>query len=116
VGGKAKVVYTLDRSAPLCTTPLAKDKLLFLWSDSGVVTCADLASGKVHWRERVPGSYYASPVCAGKYLVNVARDGDVVVLAAADKFELVGRGMLGEGSHATPAVASGRLCSAPSRT
>lgn len=110
-GGKATVAYTLDRSAPLCTTPLAKDNLVFLWSDSGIVSCADRASGKVHWRERVPGSYYASPVCVGNSLINVTRDGDgdVVVVAAADKFELVGRGKLGEGSHATPAVAGGRI-------
>jgi outer membrane protein assembly factor BamB len=106
---KAKVVYTLDRSAPLCTTPLARGELLFLWSDSGFVTCANLATGEVHWRERVPGSYYSSPVCAGKYLYNVSRDGDVIVLAAANKFERVARTALGEESHATPAIADGRI-------
>jgi hypothetical protein len=48
-------------------------------------------------------------VCAGPYLYNVSRDGDVVVLAAAAKFERVARNPLGEGSHSTPAVAGGRL-------
>lgn len=106
---KPSVVYTLDRSAPLCTTPLARGDLLFLWSDAGMVTCADLKTGKVHWRERVPGSYYSSPICVGDHLYNISREGDVVVLAAASKFELTARNRLGEGSHATPAAADGRI-------
>jgi outer membrane protein assembly factor BamB len=107
--GKPQEVYRLTRSAPLCTTPLAAGDLLFLWSDQGMVTCADTATGQVHWRERVAGSYYASPVCAGNYLYNVSRDGDVVVLAASKKYELAVRNTLGEGSHSTPAIAGGRM-------
>jgi outer membrane protein assembly factor BamB len=107
--GKAKEAYRITRSAPLCTTPLVVGNLLFLWSDGGMVTCADLAAGQVHWRERVAGSYYSSPVCAGKYLYNVSREGDVVVLAAAKQFEEAARNPLGEGSHSTPAIAGGRM-------
>jgi outer membrane protein assembly factor BamB len=36
--GRAGEVYHIDRGAPLCTTPLVKDDLLFFWSDSGIVT------------------------------------------------------------------------------
>ncbi len=107
--GPAQEVYRITRNAPLCTTPLVKDDLLFLWSDGGVVTCADVRTGTVHWRERVPGSYYGSPVCVGGHLYAVSRSGDVVVLAAAKRFTLVARNPLGEGSHSTPAVANGRL-------
>ncbi len=107
--GKPKEAYRLTRSAPLCTTPLVVGELLFLWGDGGVVTCADVRTGLVHWRERVPGSYYSSPVCVGRYILNVSRQGDVVVLAAAKEFARAGRNRLGEGSHSTPAVAGGRL-------
>lgn len=105
----AREVYRITRSAPLCTTPLVKDDLLFLWSDEGVVTCADVRTGAVLWRERVPGSYYGSPVCVGEHLYGVSRGGDVVVLAAAKRFALIARNPLGEGSHSTPAVAHGRM-------
>ena len=103
----AKIVYRLEKGAPLVTTPLIAEGLLFLWSDQGVVTCADAQSGKVVWQQRVDGGYYGSPVCAGKYLYCMSREGDVVVLAASRKLEEVGRMSLGEGSHATPAVAGG---------
>jgi outer membrane protein assembly factor BamB len=102
-------VYRLERGAPLVPTPLIKDDLLFLWNDRGVVTCADARSGKVFWQERVPGSFYGSPVCAGDNLYCISREGDVVVLAASRKFDLRPRNPLGEGSHSTPAVAGGAM-------
>src|SRR5262245_54826805 len=106
-GNEAKIVYRLEKSAPLVTTPIVAHGLLCLWSDQGVVTCADAATGKVLWQERVEGGYYGSPVCAGKHLYCMSREGDLVVLAATDKFEMIGRMSLGEGSHATPAIADG---------
>jgi outer membrane protein assembly factor BamB len=94
---------------PLYTTSLVKDGLLLLWNEWGVVTCADARTGEVHWRERVPGSYYSSPVCLGDRLGNVSREGDFVVLAAAKRYGMLAVNRLGEGSHSTPAVANGRL-------
>jgi outer membrane protein assembly factor BamB len=105
----AQKLYCLDRSAPLCTTPLVKDGLVFLWSDRGIVTCADARTGETYWRERVAGSYYSSPIALGPHLVNVSREGDLVVLAAGKHFDELARHPLGEGSHSTPAVAGRRL-------
>ena len=99
--------YRIERSAPLCTTPLVSGRLLFLWADEGIVTCADAQSGKVHWRQRVGGTYYSSPIAVGDYLYNISADGEVVVLAAQEEFEVLARHSLGESSHATPAVAGG---------
>src|SRR5581483_9902625 len=93
---EAAAAWRIERAAPLVTTPLVKDDLLFLWSDEGIVTCADARTGEVHWRERVPGSYYGSPVWVNGHLYNTTRDGDVLVLAAAKEFKQVARNPLGE--------------------
>lgn len=103
------VAYDLRKSLPQVPTCVAKEDLLFLWSDRGVVTCCDLASGKVHWSERVGGNYYGSPVIAGDMLYGIAADGQVVVLAAAHEYELLGRSSLGEPSHASPTIHQGRM-------
>jgi outer membrane protein assembly factor BamB len=108
-GGKVEKTWAIQRSAPLCTTVLVKDGLVFLWSDEGIVSCADVATGKTHWRERVEGTYYASPVWVDGRLYNVNTDGEVHVLAAAKSFRQLGRSALGEGTHSTPAVAGGRM-------
>jgi outer membrane protein assembly factor BamB len=102
-------VYRVERLAPLVPTPLVKDSLLFLWNDRGVVACVDVQTGALHWRERVPGSFYASPVCAGDMLINLSREGEAVVIAAGKQFQLLARNALGEGSHSTPALADGRM-------
>jgi outer membrane protein assembly factor BamB len=104
-----KVVWKLDRGAPLCTTPLVVDDLVFFWADNGVVTCVDAATGSVHWRERVGGSFYSSPVCAGDAVFNSSSEGEMVVLAADRRYELLARNGLGELSHATPAVVGDRM-------
>ncbi len=103
------VVWKLDRGAPLCTTPLVVEDNVYFWSDQGIVTCVDAATGELRWRERVGGNYYASPVAAGNMVINVSTEGEAIVLAASDEFELLARNPLGFGTHATPAMADGDL-------
>ncbi len=104
-----ETVYHLRRGAPLTTTPVAAAGLLFAWSDQGIATCCELATGKVVWRRRVGGNYYGSPIYAGGALYAISADGEAVVLAAERRFRVLGRMDLGQPSNSTPAVAHGRL-------
>jgi outer membrane protein assembly factor BamB len=106
-GIDAEVVYELKGSLPYVVTPIACGDLLFSWFDKGVVTCLEIASGEVIWKERIGGDYFGSPVCVGGNLYCISREGQVVVLAASRQFEELGRVELGEASHSTPAVAGG---------
>jgi outer membrane protein assembly factor BamB len=90
-------------------TPLVVGDLVFFWSDQGIVTCVDAASGDVHWQQRVGGSFYSSPVCAAGAVYNISTSGEVVVLAAAARSEELARNQLDEASHATPAIADGSM-------
>jgi outer membrane protein assembly factor BamB len=108
-GWKPVVAYELSKSLPMVSTPLVKDGRLFLLSDDGIVSCLRAASGDLIWRERVPGTYYSSPVWVDHRLYCIAKNGDVVVLAAGDKFEVLARVPLGEPSYATAAVADGTM-------
>jgi outer membrane protein assembly factor BamB len=105
--GTAVEVYRIERGAPLTPTPLVKGDLLFLWADDGIVTCVDSRTGRPVWRERVGGTYYGSPVGVGEAVYCLSADGEAVVIAAKREYELLARLPLGEGSHATPAVADG---------
>lgn len=104
---KPTVAYEVTKDVPMVPTPLVKNGMLFLWADDGIVTCLKTASGEVIWRERVRGAFYGSPVWVSGRLYCIAQNGDVVVLAAGDKFELLSRVPLGELSYSTPAVAGG---------
>jgi outer membrane protein assembly factor BamB len=85
---------------------------MFLWSDGGVVTCIDPASGQVHWAGRVlqDGSFSGSPIRAGDKIYCISDDGTVVSIAADKKqLRVLGKTSLDEGSRATPAVSGGQM-------
>lgn len=108
-GDAPRVVYHIRRSAPYVPTPVAVGDLVFLWSDAGIVTCVESASGNVVWQERVGGDFFASPVLADGKLINLSTRGEVVLLGARREFQVLGRNALGEPGNATPAIAGGRL-------
>jgi outer membrane protein assembly factor BamB len=90
-------------------TPIVDGNYLYLWCDRGIVCCVELASGRTIWSERIGGNYSGSPVCIDGKLYGVSEEGEIVVLGAAPEFREYGRSPLGDGSHASPAVANGRL-------
>jgi len=104
-GRPAAIAYEVTKGIPLVPTPLAKDDRLFALADDGILSCLRAATGEEIWRERLGGAFYASPVYVDGRLYCVAKNGDVFVVAAADKFEILARVPLGEPSYATPAVA-----------
>ncbi len=110
IGGKPpEKAYEVVRTGGYVPTPLAVGDLLFLWKENGLVTCLRAANNEQLWSERVEGPFYGSPVCVNGRLLNITRRGDLVILAAAEKFQTFARLPLGEGSFATPAVAEGAV-------
>jgi outer membrane protein assembly factor BamB len=105
----AKVAYNVKAKLPYVVTPLAFGKWIFLWNDQGIVSCLDASTGKQVWQHQVEGKYYGSPIRIRDRIYAVSREGQVVVIAAADKFKLLGQTQLGEPSQSTPAVSDGVL-------
>jgi len=106
-GTQPAIAWELRKGLPYVPTPIAYGGLMFLWNDGGVVTCLRPQSGQVVWKERVGGRFFGSPVCVNGKLYAISMEGQLVVIAAGEKFEVLGRHDLGEGSQATPAVAQG---------
>lgn len=107
--GRGEEVFRVDRGAPLTTTPLVADGLLILWADNGIVTCVDANSGKEQWRERVGGTYYASPIAIGEAIYCASASGEMVVLELSREFRELSRSPLLDATHSSPAVADGRI-------
>jgi outer membrane protein assembly factor BamB len=106
---KPEVAYTIRKSAPYVPTSVCVGGRLFLWSDGGIVSCVQAASGEVKWQERVGGMFFSSPLWVEGRLFCVSTKGEVVVVGASDRFEVLARNPLGEVTHSTPAVAGGRM-------
>ena len=108
-GAAPQIMHTYDRSiAPYVPSLIANGKLLFFWSERGLVSCIDAESGgKIYSAERIGGQFSGSPIRVKNRLYAISADGEVVVLNAGEKFEVISRIPLGELSRATPAVSDG---------
>ena len=94
---------------------------LFVVSDLGFATCMEAKTGKVVYKERLPGAsstgrggkpFYASPVLANGHLYAVSRRNGTLVIEAKPEFKLVAENKLaGDDSdfNATPAIAGRQL-------
>jgi len=105
----SRVVFERKTMLPYVPCLIAKDGLLFLWGDKGILVCLELASGKEIWSERIDGAFSGSPICIEDRLYCITETGEVVVLNAGREFKELGRTPLGDDSHSTPAVANGHL-------
>ena len=111
-GDKPKVEYSFKAATswPYVPTLVTAGNLVFLWADRGFVACIDAPTGKVHYQQqRVGGDYFSSPVRIGDRIFGISSKGQVVVIAASPEFKVLARNELGDETHATPAVANGRL-------
>lgn len=106
---KSHVKYRRDVRLPYVPTPIAYKGHIYLWNDNGVVNCIEAKTGKNIWTQRVGGKYSGSPICIDGKLYVMSEKGEVVVIAAAPKYEFIARTPLGDASHATPVVANGKL-------
>lgn len=74
--------------------------LNWLHENTGIAFCAEAATGKVIFEERLPnaGQFYASPILAEGKLYGVTRNGRGFVLAAKPQFEQLARNDLADRS------------------
>jgi len=105
----AELAYEMKKSAPYVVTGVVKDGLAWLWSDGGILTCLHTPTGEVRYQERVGGNFFGSPVWVDGRLYCVSTAGELVVVEASDKFNVLHRFPLNELCHSTPAVALGRM-------
>jgi len=109
---KSHIVWQARRGVPEVPSPLFYQGRIYMIRNGGLLTCLDAKTGKELFapaRLGPGGMYYASPV-AGDGKVYIAADaGFMIVLMAADHFEVLAENDLGEAIAATPALADGTL-------
>jgi len=91
---------------PHIVTPIVYRDYLYVCTDNGIVSQYQAKTGEPTFRARLGsgGSFSASPVAADGKLYFFSEDGDVFVIKADSKFELLARNAMGEVVMATPAI------------
>jgi hypothetical protein len=91
-------------------SPVAVGDYLYRLQSPDLLNCWLVADGKLVFSERLPGaSPVPSPVATAEGRIYFASGGKSYVLRAGPKPDILSVNDLGDPSHASPAVAGGRL-------
>ncbi len=93
---KTHVVWRDNKTVGLTVSPLLVGDELFSVSDSGIASCLDARTGRVHWRKRLGGDHSASPIHADGMIYFQSEKGVGTVIKASRTFELVAKNDLKE--------------------
>ena len=102
--------WSKDRGGPYMPTPIVYGDLLYTCSNNGVLTAYNAKTGERVYQERVGGTgapFTASPVASDGKIYLSSEDGDVFVVKAGPKYELLAKNPVGEVMMATPAISDG---------
>ena len=106
------MAWSQPNGSPYTGTPLVYEGILYICTDSGILSAYDAKTGERLYRSRVSpnaGGFSASPVAANGRIYLASEDGDVFVVKAGRQFELLSSNPMGEICMATPAISGNML-------
>jgi outer membrane protein assembly factor BamB len=91
-------------------TPLIYNGVLYVLANNGLFDAYNLQTGDELYRQRLPSvgsGFSASPVAADGRIYLANEDGEMLVIAAGEKFNHLATNSMGELLMATPALSDG---------
>ncbi|HEX5735596.1 MAG TPA: PQQ-binding-like beta-propeller repeat protein [Blastocatellia bacterium] len=111
--GTDAVLWTHTRGISYTLSPVLHDGKLYVVTDSGQVSCFNIATGEPYYHQvRLPRPYNfkASPVGANGKLYLATEEGDVVVTKMGEKLEVISTNTLADQVFlASPVIVEGEL-------
>ncbi|HXI41345.1 MAG TPA: PQQ-binding-like beta-propeller repeat protein, partial [Bryobacteraceae bacterium] len=105
------IAWSKKRGGPYMSTPVVYGDHLYVCSMQGIIACYNAKTGERLYQQRLGegGAYTASPVAADGKIYFTSEDGDVFVVRAGPKYELLATNAIGEVCMASPAISDGML-------
>lgn len=104
------VAWSAPRDGSYMATPLVYGDFLYNCRINGVLSCYEARSGTRSYQERLGAGatgFSASPVAGDGKIYFAGEDGDVYVVKAGPRFELLSKNSVGEECMASPAISEG---------
>jgi outer membrane protein assembly factor BamB len=108
----ASIAWRQLTAAPYIPSPTAYGDYIFVLFDQGFISCYEAKTGReVYGKTRIDigANFSASPVVMEGKLYCMSEDGDVYVINAGAKYELLAKNSIGESIMASPAVSDGKM-------
>lgn len=107
-----QIAWTYEKGTAYVTSPILVGDYVYLTTDSGIITCLDAKTGEIKYqggRPPAPSRFMASMVAVGDALLQPSEAGDVYVVRAGPKHEVIRTNSLDETITSSPAIANGRI-------
>lgn len=106
------IAWSMQRGGTYMPTPLIYGEYMYTCANQGVIACYNPKTGERLYQQRIGdkgGSYSASPVAADGKIYLSSEDGEIFVVKAGGKYELLATNQMGEVLMATPAISDGMI-------
>lgn len=106
------IAWSKPRGGPYMPTPIVYGDVFYTCSNQGVLTAYNAKTGERIYQERLGGkggAFTASPIASDGKIYLSSEDGDIFVVKAGPKYELLATNPVGEVMMATPAISEGLI-------
>lgn len=106
------IAWSKQRGGPYMPTPIVYGDLFYACSNNGVMSAYNARTGERVYQQRLAergGAFTASIVASDGKLYLSSEDGEIFVVKAGEKHELLAVNAVGEVLMATPAISDGKL-------
>jgi outer membrane protein assembly factor BamB len=93
-----------EQSQNQLLTPVIKDGLIFTVNTKNRIMCIEAVTGEEIWSTYVTSNYNASPIYVNGNIWFFSVKGEVLVIKASRKYEIVAQNQMDSGIWATPAI------------
>lgn len=103
------IVWSIKRGGAYMTSPLVYGDYLYNLKNNGLLSCFDAKTGKLMYKQSLKpgGGISASGMASDGKLFFTSELGDVFVVKAGPKFELLAKNPLGDICMSSPAISNG---------
>ena len=114
LGGKGDVTDThvkwkITKGVNEVSSPVFHEGLLYWVTEVGILHCIDAGDRSLVWKKRVKGYYDTSPVVGDGKIYFMNSEGETTVVKLGREYQVLATNSIGEETHASPAISSGRI-------
>jgi outer membrane protein assembly factor BamB len=114
MGGRGDITAThrlwhVEKTQQRIGSGVVRDGYLYVANAPGICECIEVNTGETVWKERLGGDLWGSILLAGDRMYVSNKQGEVFVLAARSKFELIAKNAMDEHIKAAIAPSDGQL-------
>ena len=101
---ESTMAWEQDKNPPKLPSMIFLHPHVFAITEGGMAWCALASTGELLWRERINGTFAASPILNQNRIFITADNGSTTVLSASPKFEILAENPLNLPVQASPAI------------